>query len=94
MNERTGQTTGNGPAMGFLVGALLGAGVALLMAPAKGSDTRRRIGETARRLRRDVPAKARGLANQASVGPGPETSQPPIPTDGCARGTSRLRQRV
>jgi len=65
MNERTGQTTGNGQAMGFLVGALLGAGVALLLAPATGSDTRKKIGETARRLRRDVPAKARGLANQA-----------------------------
>jgi|KBSSwiStaDraftv2_1062776.scaffolds.fasta_scaffold181746_4 gas vesicle protein len=65
MNERTGQTTGNGHAMGFLVGALLGAGIALLMAPAKGSDTRKKIGETARRLRREVPNKARGLANQA-----------------------------
>ena len=39
-------------------------------------------------------AKLRGLANQAPVGPGPETSQPPIPTDAGARGTSRLRQRV
>jgi len=39
-------------------------------------------------------AKLRGLAHQAPVGPAPETSQPPIPTDGGARGTSRLRQRV
>ena len=39
-------------------------------------------------------AKLRGLASQAPVGPGPETSQPPIPTDAGARGTSRLRQRV
>ena len=39
-------------------------------------------------------AKLRGLANQAPVGPAPETSQPPIPTDGGTRGTSRLRQRV
>jgi len=66
MNERTGQpTTGSGAAMGFICGALLGAGVALLMAPASGNETRRRLGETARRLRRDVPEKARGLANQA-----------------------------
>ncbi|HET9326553.1 MAG TPA: YtxH domain-containing protein [Candidatus Eisenbacteria bacterium] len=65
MNERTGQHTGNGSAMGFIFGALLGAGVALLLAPAKGSETRHKLGETARRLRRDVPAKARGLANQA-----------------------------
>ena len=66
MNERTGQPTmGSGAAMGFICGALLGAGVALLMAPASGNETRRRLGETARRLRRDVPEKARGLANQA-----------------------------
>lgn len=66
MNERTGQQiTGSGAAMGFICGALLGAGVALLMAPASGNETRRRLGETARRLRREVPEKARGLANQA-----------------------------
>jgi cell division protein FtsW len=39
-------------------------------------------------------ARLRGLANQVPVGPGPETSQPPLPTDGGTRGTSRLRQRV
>jgi gas vesicle protein len=37
-------------AMAFLAGAMLGAGVTLLMAPARGSETRRKIGETARRL--------------------------------------------
>jgi gas vesicle protein len=51
--------------MGFLCGALLGAGVALLMAPATGADTRRRLADTARRIRQNVPEKARGLANQA-----------------------------
>jgi gas vesicle protein len=68
MNERTGQTGNgnvNGMAMGFLCGALIGAGVALLMAPSSGAETRRRLGETARRLKRDVPNKARGLADQA-----------------------------
>ena len=39
-------------------------------------------------------AKLRGLASQPPSGPGPETSQPPLPTDGGTRGTSRLRQRV
>jgi cell division protein FtsW len=39
-------------------------------------------------------ARLRGLASQVPVGPGPETSQPPLPTDGGTRGTSRLRQRV
>ena len=36
--------------LGFLLGAALGAGVALLLAPSKGKDMRRRIGNTARRL--------------------------------------------
>ena len=36
---------------GFVVGALVGAGIALLLAPASGEDTRRRIGDTAKRLR-------------------------------------------
>jgi gas vesicle protein len=39
---------------GFLLGAVVGAGLALLLAPATGQDTRRRIGETARRLREDA----------------------------------------
>ncbi|TMQ49650.1 MAG: hypothetical protein E6K75_08295 [Candidatus Eisenbacteria bacterium] len=35
---------------GFLVGAMIGAGLALLLAPARGSETRRKVGETARKL--------------------------------------------
>jgi hypothetical protein len=38
------------PVAGFIVGALVGAGVALLLAPGPGEDTRRKLGETARRL--------------------------------------------
>jgi gas vesicle protein len=37
--------------MGFALGAMLGAGLALLLAPAAGAETRRKIGETARRWR-------------------------------------------
>jgi len=42
----------SGPAgmSGFMLGAIVGAGVALLFAPAAGGDTRRRLGETAKRL--------------------------------------------
>ena len=39
-------------------------------------------------------AKLRGVASGAPVGSAPQTSQPPIPADATARGTSRLRQRV
>src|SRR5262245_10208050 len=44
----------NDALVGFVCGAALGAGVALLLAPAKGAETRRRLGETARRLRNTV----------------------------------------
>jgi len=36
--------------LGFITGVVVGAGIALLFAPATGSDTRRRVGETASRL--------------------------------------------
>ncbi len=38
------------PLVGIMIGAAIGAGVALLMAPSSGSETRRRIGVTSRRL--------------------------------------------
>jgi gas vesicle protein len=44
-NNRTGDVV-----LGFVFGAVVGAGVALLLAPALGQDTRRKIGDTARRL--------------------------------------------
>lgn len=36
---------------GFLLGAVVGAGVALIFAPMNGKDTRRHIGDAARRLK-------------------------------------------
>lgn len=36
---------------GFVVGAVIGAGIALLLAPATGSDARRKLGEVARTVR-------------------------------------------
>lgn len=47
MNE---MTRTNDAVTGFLCGAVLGAGVALLLAPASGRETRKKIGQTARRL--------------------------------------------
>src|SRR5687768_4576380 len=38
----------------FLMGAIVGAAVALFLAPAAGEETRRRLGETARRLGGEV----------------------------------------
>lgn len=50
-----------GGASGFLVGALLGAGAALLLAPRSGPETRRELREGARRARE----RAEGTVRQA-----------------------------
>jgi len=44
-NERTNKVL-----IGFLCGAAVGAGIALLTAPASGEETRKRIGTTARKV--------------------------------------------
>jgi len=57
MNDREWSDVARGSSnqfAGFLVGLVVGAGIALLMAPATGSDTRRRLGETAKRLGKDA----------------------------------------
>jgi len=38
------------PLAPFLIGAVVGAGIALLLAPAHGRETRKRVGETVKRL--------------------------------------------
>lgn len=40
---------GTSGVVGFMLGAAIGAGIALLLAPESGRDTRRRLGQTARR---------------------------------------------
>ena len=45
---------GSQAAMGFVLGAVCGAALALLFAPAAGNETRRRLGETARKLKTDM----------------------------------------
>ena len=45
--------------MAFLLGAAVGAGVALLLAPQSGEETRKQLGETARRLGDDLDDKVR-----------------------------------
>jgi len=53
MNEQVNSTDlarGSNTMMGFIVGAAVGAGIALLFAPCSGVETRKRIGSKAREL--------------------------------------------
>jgi gas vesicle protein len=50
--------------MAFLLGAAVGAGVALLLAPQSGEETRKKLGETARRLGDDLDDKVRSAREE------------------------------
>lgn len=60
----------NGGSMmgGFLLGALVGAGVALLVAPMAGEETRRRIGDSARRLKTGATGRIDGVRDAIEHG--------------------------
>ena len=69
MNDNTQDyaARASGATMGFIIGAAVGAGLALLLAPAAGSDTRRRLGQTAKRwgsTMRDGVETARSRINE------------------------------
>ena len=50
MHDMEGAGTAGITLAGFLVGAVCGAGLALLLAPGPGGETRKKLGETARKL--------------------------------------------
>jgi gas vesicle protein len=59
---------GGGTLTGFLLGAVVGAGIALLLAPSPGGDTRKKLGETARRLgSRAGDLMGRGAEDESTV---------------------------
>ena len=79
----------------FLLGAAVGAGVALLLAPQSGEETRRRIGDAARKIGDDLDDKMRTATDElkhragdlkAAIGAGREaygrarTGEEPAPT--------------
>jgi gas vesicle protein len=50
--------------MAFLLGAAVGAGVALLLAPQSGEETRKKLTETARKLGDDLDDKVRSAKEE------------------------------
>jgi gas vesicle protein len=56
-NNVGGGLRGGSAITGFVMGAIVGAGIALLMAPATGTDTRRRLRETAKKLKSTAGSK-------------------------------------
>ena len=62
----TSRGAGSTVAMGFVLGALVGAGIALLLAPGTGKETRRRLADAGRRWGSAARSKldqARNAAN-------------------------------
>ena len=58
---------GTSSVVGFTLGAVIGAGIALLLAPENGRDTRRRLSQTARRWgtsMKDGVEQARGRVGE------------------------------
>jgi len=53
-SQSTDESHNSSMLLGFVLGAAVGAGIALLMAPATGEQTRQRIGDVARRVRREA----------------------------------------
>ncbi len=67
MNDMGGNSATGITLTGFVVGAIFGAGLALLLAPAPGSETRRKVGETARKLG-DAASEAVSRVRQRDFG--------------------------
>jgi len=68
------ENNGGSMMVGLLLGAAVGAGLALLLAPMSGDDARRTLGDSARRLRDgtrdqldDVTDKIRGRAGELAA---------------------------
>lgn len=68
-NEREGNAGSErmtGLAIGLVLGSILGAGVALLMAPKAGVDTRRQLRTSARRLKSNATHAMEDLGNSVA----------------------------
>lgn len=82
--DRFDDETGGGGAfvMGLIAGAVIGAGIGMLLAPKAGSDLRSQLGDTATRLRdrasegySAASSKVADLYNRRTVGTAPTGSE-------------------
>lgn len=62
------ESTSAGFALGILVGAIAGAGLALLFAPKPGAELRGELGESISSMRDAAARRLRNLADQAGTG--------------------------
>ncbi|HBO84393.1 MAG: hypothetical protein A2073_07815 [Deltaproteobacteria bacterium GWC2_42_11] len=67
MSDRGGSTTLE-VTLALLLGGLVGAGIALLYAPATGEETRRKLKETTDRLRDQIREKTEGMGGYVEEG--------------------------
>jgi gas vesicle protein len=68
MNHRISDVTHNGFAMGVLLGAAVGAGLALLFAPKPGAQLRGDLGRSMTTLRDGAARRLRTAADRTSAG--------------------------
>lgn len=66
MSDRMGDEMARGGSalMGFVAGAMVGAGLALLFAPASGAETRKKLGQAAGRMRDGVGEQIHNAKDQ------------------------------
>lgn len=64
------ENNGGSMMVGMLVGAVVGAGLALIFAPKSGSETRRDIGDAARKLRDSSRERVGGVLDAIHEGAG------------------------
>ncbi len=65
-----------GMAFAFLAGALMGAGIALLLAPKPGTETREQVGEWLRQAQEKTKDMARRFSKDEEAAEEPEPAEP------------------
>lgn len=75
---KDGRTTDVGFTAGVIAGAMVGAGLGLLLAPAAGADVRGGISDSVKRARTSVAKRLRALADRADRAAGDRAGMPAL----------------